>query len=119
VIFLSGDAALCGFARSLIHGITTVPVNEGTGDSVVSIHPDEAIIRIRENTCIAVRKAVREPKYCAVPTPETFDVRVRYSTHQKASRSSLYPGAKQNDEKTTGFSAKDYIEVLRFFKFVL
>jgi D-amino peptidase len=119
VIFLSGDAALCGFARNLIPGITTVPVNEGTGDSVVSIHPDEAITLIRENMCMAVQKAVREPKCCTVPMPETFDVRVRYSTHQKAFRSSLYPGAKQTDEKTIGFSAKDYIEVLRFFKFVL
>jgi D-amino peptidase len=119
VIFLSGDAALCGFARSLIPGITVVPVNEGTGGSVVGIHPDEALTRIREGMCTAVRKAAGEPEQCAVLMPQAFDVRVRYSTHQKAFRNGLYPGAAQTDEKTIGFSAEDYREVLRFFTFVL
>jgi D-amino peptidase len=123
VIFLSGDAALCEFARGFIPGITTVPVNEGSGDSTISIHPDDAVQRIREGMRTAAKKIARKPakggNVCAVPMPETFEVTVRYSTHQKAFRNSLYPGAKQIDEKTIGFSAKAYMDVLRFFKFVL
>jgi D-amino peptidase len=132
VIFLSGDAALCEFARGFIPGITTVPVNEGSGDSTISIHPEDAVDRIREGMRTAVKKiaqggktALLKPKKiaggkaCAVPMPDAFEVTVRYSTHQKAFRNSLFPGAKQIDEKTIGFTAKEYFDVLQFFKFVL
>ena len=39
VPFLSGDAALCGFARNLIPNIVTVAVNEGRGGGVLAMHP--------------------------------------------------------------------------------
>lgn len=119
VIFLSGDAALCDFARSFIPEITAVAVNEGSGAAVTSLHPEDAVNRIREGMKTAVEKFQQNPKACAVFLPAKFDVTVRYSTHTKAFRSGLYPGARQIDEKQIGFSAYDYIEVLRFFKFVL
>ena len=46
VALITGDKALCDFARELIPGITAVPVNEGRGNGVTSIHPDEAVERI-------------------------------------------------------------------------
>ncbi|MDR2418136.1 MAG: M55 family metallopeptidase [Treponema sp.] len=120
VIFLSGDAALCECARSFIPGIRTVATNEGSGAAVVSIHPDDATAYIKEEMCSAVKKFISDGmKTCFVPMPNSFDVSVRYSTHKKAFRNSLYPAARAIDEKTIGFSAADYREVLRFFKFVL
>ena len=46
VALITGDKALCDFARELIPAITTVAVNEGRGNGVTSIHPDEAVERI-------------------------------------------------------------------------
>ncbi|GHT75338.1 amino acid amidase [Spirochaetia bacterium] len=118
VVFLSGDAALCEFARGFIPDITTVAVNEGSGDATISIHPLDAVQRIREGMRDAVL-SLSLGKRCVVPMPASFEVTVRYVKHQKAFRNSLYPGARQIDEKTIGFTAKDFADVLRFFKFVL
>ncbi len=115
VVFLSGDKALCDFARELIPGITTVPVNEGCGGAVTSIHPDVAVRQIREGAA----KAVRNAKNCAVPMPDKFDMTVRFREHQRAYSKSFYPGARLEDEKNVCFSADDWYEMLRFAHFVL
>ena len=115
VTFLSGDKALCDFARELIPGVTTVPVNEGVGGAVVSIHPAAAVKQIRE----AAEKAVKNAKNCAVPMPDHFDMVVRFREHQKAYSRSFYPGARLEDEKNVCFSSDDWFEVLRFTHFVL
>ena len=115
VAFLSGDKALCDFAREFIPGITAVPVNEGVGGAVVSIHPDAAVREIRA----AAEKAVKNAKNCAVPMPDRFDITVRFREHQKAYSRSFYPGAKLEDGKNVSFSTDDWFEVLRFAHFVL
>jgi D-amino peptidase len=120
VVFVSGDAAICGLAKGFIPEITTVAVNEGSGDATISIHPLDAVQRIRDGMRDAVKKlAEGKSGYCAVPMPANFEVTVRYAAHKNAFRNSLYPGAWQIDEKTIGFAAKDFTDVLRFFKFVL
>ena len=119
VIFLSGDAALCKLAAELIPPITAVPVNEGTGSAVRSIHPDEAVTRIREGAKTAVEAWKTAPRACLLPLPPRFEVTVRYTVHTRAFHNSQYPGARLLDEKTVGFSAESYTEVLRFFQFVL
>ena len=115
VVFLSGDKALCRFAQELIPGITTVPVNEGIGGAVVSIHPAAAVKAIREGA----EKAVKNAKNCAVPMPDHFDMSIRFREHQRAYSKSFYPGAKLEDEKNVLFSSDDWFEMLRFAHFVL
>jgi D-amino peptidase len=84
------------------------------------MHPDDAVAGIREGMRKAMAKfAIDKGKACMVKMPEVFDITVRYTTHQKAFRNALYPGAKQVDEKTIGFSTREYLDVLRFFEFVL
>ena len=68
VALLTGDKALCDFAKTLIPAITTVPVNEGRGGSVTSLHPDEAVERIEA----AAKEAVAKAAQCVVPMPEHF-----------------------------------------------
>ncbi len=115
VTFLSGDKALCDFARELIPGITTVAVNEGIGGAVVSIHPAVAVREIRQ----AAEKAVKNAKNCAVPMPDHFDMAVRFREHQKAYSKSFYPGARLEDGKNVCFASDDWFEMLRFSHFVL
>ena len=114
VAFLSGDKALCDFAKEFIPGITTVAVNEGIGGATVSMHPKAAGKAIRE----ASENAVKNAKNCAVPMPDRFDVVIRFREHQKAYSRSFYPGARLEDEKNVCFSAGDWFDVLRFAHFV-
>lgn len=114
VAFLSGDKALCDFAKEFIPGITTVAVNEGIGGATVSMHPKAAVKAIRE----ASENAVKNAKNCAVPMPDRFDVVIRFREHQKAYSRSFYPGARLEDEKNVCFSAGDWFDVLRFAHFV-
>ena len=115
VVFLSGDKALCAFARELIPGITTVPVNEGIGGGTLSIHPDAAVRAIREGA----ERAVGNAANCAVKMPEHFEMVVRCREHQRAYARSFYPGARLEDEKNVAFASDDWFEVLRFAHFVL
>jgi D-amino peptidase len=116
VIFLSGDAALCAQAEALIPGITTVATSRGDGNASISLHPLEAVSRIQEGLRAAVQNG---GEGCLLSLPPHFDVKVRYTKHTKAFLNSQYPGAHRIDEKTVGYGADDYLDVLRFFAFCL
>lgn len=115
VVFLSGDKALCEFAEEFIPGIVTVPVNEGHGGAVVSMHPDAAVRAIREGA----KKAIKNAHNCFVPLPELFEMTVRFKDHRVAYSKSFYPGATLEDGKNVCFSSDDWFEMLRFSHFVL
>jgi D-amino peptidase len=119
VIFVSGDAALCDSARQFVPGIAAVAVNEGSGDSVTAIHPDEAVELIQSGVKAAVEGFLLDPKACIIEPYPSYLVEVRYISHTKAFRCSRYPGAERIDETRVGFRTKYYDDVLRFFTFVL
>ena len=104
LVFLSGDAALCGLAREMVPGITTVATSEGSGNSATGMHPDDACNAIR----VAMRKAMKEDyAQCKVEMPPYFEAEVRYKWHYTAYRNSFYPGARQVDTRTVAFEAED------------
>ena len=115
VALLTGDRDLCAFAQTLIPEIVTVPVNEGVGGGVVSIHPGEAGGRIRSGAKEAVARAPR----CKVPMPDRFESEIRFREHKAAYSKSFYPGASLKEGKTVCFSTDDWYEMLRFYHFVL
>lgn len=115
VVFLSGDKALCDFAKEFIPGITTVAVNEGRGGAVTSIHPDVAVRLIREKAEEAVKNAAN----CHVVLPDHFEMKVRFRDHKVAYSKSFYPGATLEDGKTVCFAHDDWFEMIRFSHFVL
>lgn len=115
VSFLSGDKDLCAYAKELIPEIVTVPVNEGMGGGVLSIHPELAVERIQAGAKEAVKKAAK----CKVPMPETFTSVIRFREHKKAYSKSFYPGARLEDGKNVCFDSGDWYEMLRYFHFVL
>lgn len=115
VVFLSGDKTLCDFAEEFIPGIVTVPVNEGRGGAVLSMHPDAAVRAIKEGA----KRGVKNAKNCTVPLPDFFEMTVRFKEHAKAYSKSFYPGAALEDEKNVCFSSDDWFEMLRFCHFVL
>lgn len=118
VVFLSGDQALCQSAVSVAPGIMTVSVNEGKGNAVVSIHPDEAVSKIHD----AMQKVLSSKDYkeqCRVRMPDHFEIELTYKNHFTAYKFSFYPGAALAGSKTVVYQNADYSEVLRFFHFCL
>ena len=115
VVMITGDEAICQFAKELIPGVTTVPVNLGRGGGAVSIHPDEAVERIGA----AAAEAVKHAADCKVPMPEHFHMEIEFIKHSMAYSKHFYPGAELKGEKTVCFDHEDWYEVLRFCHFVL
>lgn len=110
VAFLSGDKGLCSEVHKLNENIVTVAVNEGIGNSTVSIHPDVAISRIKEGVEKALRKDLDK---CKIKLPSSFEIEIKYSTHAMAYRHSFYPNVKQIGPKTIILNSEDYFEILR------
>lgn len=115
VAMVTGDRSLCDFAKELIPAITTVPVNEGRGAGVTSIHPDEAVERIEA----AAKEAVKHAGECVVPMPEKFHMEIDFVKHHVAYSRHFYPGACLTDDKVVCYDTDDWYEVLRFCHFVL
>ena len=116
---LSGDRELCAFAQDWLPGLVAVPVNEGRGGGVLSMHPQAAVEAIRAGAEEAVRRLRAGGAGMSVPLPRRFAATVRYKEHKDAYRRSFYPGARLEDSKTISFDAEDWYEVLRFCHFVL
>jgi D-amino peptidase len=116
VYFVAGDAGLCRWIKSVNPNIETVETFEGTGDAVLAIHPEFS----RERIKAGVEAALKQPKENMIfPLPKHFDVEINFKNHQNARKGSFYPGVTQTDEKTVKFSADDYMDVLKFFFWVL
>ena len=115
VAMVTGDRALCEFAEKLIPAITTVPVNEGRGGCVTSLHPDEAVERIEA----AAKNAMANVEKCVVPMPEHFHMEIDFVKHHVAYSKHFYPGAYLKEDKIVCFDSDDWYEILRFCHFVL
>lgn len=115
VTFLSGDRALCDFAKELIPAITAVPVNEGRGNSCVCIHPAQAVRSIRAGA----EESLKHTRECLLTLPERFDTVICFKEYREAYAKSFYPGASLEEGKCIRFVSGDWYEVLRFYHFVL
>lgn len=116
VVFVCGDQGICDAARRLIPEITAVPVKEGVGGAVLSIHPQLAVKKIREG----VRQALQsDPSRCRVVMPVSFKMEISFRKHQDAYGRANYPGARLAGSNTVIYEADDYLEIMRFMNFVL
>ena len=119
VLMVTGDAGVCRQARELLPNVFTVPVSEGWGNGSISIHPQEAVRRIRETAEQAVREGLAHPDRFALMLPPKFDVEVEYVKHFAARRASFYPGVRQTGPRSVRFSSDAWYDCLRFFMFCL
>lgn len=116
VVLVSGDQMLCDAAKALIPSITAVAVSEGMGNASKSIHPLEALSLLKKGMITALSHDFHS---CIPELPKHFSIEIRFREHFRAYKSSFYPGAKQEGMKSVSFEADDYMDVLRFFLFVL
>lgn len=115
VVMITGDDAICAYAREIVPAITTVAVHRTRGGGVFALHPADAEKQIQASAEAALGR--RED--CRLQLPERFDVSVRFRRQQVAYAKQFYPNARLTDSKTVSFSSDDWYEVLRFFHFVL
>ena len=118
-LMITGDEAVCEAAKRINPHVYTVPVNRGRGEGAISIHPAEAVRRIRETAEKAVREGLENPDRFRVDLPNQFDVEIEFRAHFRARRAGFYPGAKQVGPRTVRFCSDAYYDVLRFFLFCL
>ena len=116
VVFVSGDEGVCRLAASLNDEIHTVAVKQGIGRSVVSIHPQLAIRKIKEGVESALKTDRARFK---ITLPDRFDVEIRFKKPAKAYKGSFYPGARCPVPQVVTFESNDYFDVLRMLMFVL
>ena len=119
LLMVTGDVGVCEQAKRLNPNIFTVPVQRGRGNGTISIHPAEAVRRIRETAEKAVREGLANPDKFRVEQPNKFDVEVEFKHHSKARRASFYPGVRKISDTKVMFSSDAYYDVLRFFMFCL
>lgn len=115
-VFISGDEGICNHAQELVPGITAYATKRGVGNSVTSKHPELTVEEIEAAMHGAVKNGFSD---CLITLPQEFEATVKYAKHPTAYSKSQYPGARLLDEKTISFTSNDYLEVMRFFHFVL
>ena len=107
------------FAAALYDVPVLMVTGRGCGNGSISIHPAEAVKRIREKAELAVADGIAHPEKFTVALPNNFDVEVEFVKHNRARRASFYPGVKQTGPRSVRFSSDAYFDVLRFFMFCL
>ena len=111
---VTGDQGICDRMQGLIPALTAVPVNKGQGGAVLSVHPDEAVKRIREGVAKALKGSLEES---LLTLPETFRADLRFRDVQRAYRAGFYPGMQMLDSHTLRFETANYYELLRMVHF--
>ena len=116
VFAVTGDEGLCRWMQKVSPGTAVVPVSRGLGAASLSIHPREAVRRIRET----VQEAVTYKKEdCLFPLPDRFHITIDFKDHALAYSHSFYPGVTTHGARTLSFDSTDYRDVLRMMHFVM
>ena len=116
VLMVTGDAGICEWAQTKNLNIAIMPASVGVGNGSISIHPELSVERIRDT---AKKAAAGDRSQCKFPMPDHFRAEICFRNHYKARAGGFYPGAIQTDSRTVAFEAGDYMDVLKFFFWVL
>ena len=116
LVLVSGDEEICKEVNKINKYIKTIAVNKGMGNSVISIHPQLAVKKIKTEVESVLKGDINQ---CKIKLPSRFKVELSFKSHIKAFKSSFYPGMKQLSSTSIVFESDDYFEVLRMFLFVI
>lgn len=114
IIAVSGDGELMRHVRAFDSHIKTIAVQEGFGGSVVSIHPDLAVERIKRG----VKKGLERPVEWRFKRPESFEMIIEFKQHADAYKFSFYPNAEQVDEYRIRYISNNYMHLLAMMLFL-
>lgn len=114
VVMAAGDLAFVKQAQELFPGVECAAVKEGIGKAAKMLHPTKAQEMIKRKTKEALTN-LKKFKPFKLTTPITMEIRCK--NENDAARRSWFPGAKRTGERTVAYTHKDFMEVLKFFKF--
>lgn len=115
LVFVSGDAALCQDVKAYDAAIETVATNKGIGESVFSLHPEQAIRQIRKGVENALQNRQQiQPQ----PLPTRLELEVEYKHPPRAYRNSFYPGARLQG-RTVVLEPSNWFEVMQALQFIV
>lgn len=113
VVFLSGDAAICGQIREIIGPIETAAVKEGLGPAASMIHPSKA----REMIQGGVRTALKNLKaYKPYKPSPPYKLEIVFADENQARRASYIPGADRTGERSVAFASSDFMDIVKYFR---
>lgn len=113
VVFLSGDAAICGQIREVIGNIETVAVKEGMGRAASMLHPVKAQELIQKGVAAALRnRSAYKPYKPAAP----YRLEIVFTDENLALRASWIPGATRTGERSVAFASNDFMDIVKYFR---
>lgn len=115
-VFLSGDKALTESIKRTNPNIATVATKEGRFGATISRHPSITNKEIYDTVLKTLKSDINKMK---VELPEKFEVEIQYRSPKVALNNSFYPGCTLVGSDKVHFTATNYYDVLRMFKFIL
>ncbi|MCL2521860.1 MAG: M55 family metallopeptidase [Erysipelotrichales bacterium] len=118
VIMLSGDKSLCEDKESVNSHLVTVPAFEGFYGATKSVHPNKHAENLRK----AVKEALANLKFGVeydLAVPAILKAEISYRDCKSAYTNSFFPGAVLVEPNAVTYTAHNYTEILKFFKFCL
>ena len=112
VVFVAGDAAVCGQAREILGDVPTVATKRGIGEASDGLHPEAARARIREGVAQAVRDRDRYRPF-AMTSPYTLVLKLKSEASIHAG--SFFPGARRTGDWELTFTSDDLFQVIYAF----
>ncbi len=116
VVMIAGDLAICRQAKELFGNIENVAVKEGIGNAEKMLHPLKAQELIKKKTTAALKR-LKDFKPFKLKPP--FKMEVTFKDEERAQNSSWIPGAIRSGDRSVSFTSNDFMEVLKFFHFVM
>ena len=113
VVFLSGDAAICGQIREIVGPIETVSVKDGLGPAASMIHPAKAQEMIRKGVAAGLRNLKAAKPY---KPASPYKLEIVFTDENLARRAAYIPGAERTGERSVAFTASDFMDIVKYFR---
>lgn len=112
VVFLSGDAAICGQIREIIGPIETAAVKDAMGPAASMLHPAKAQEMIRKGVAAALRNLKAYKPY---KPASPYKLEIVFTDENLARRAALVPGIERTGERSVAFTSGDLLEIVKYF----
>lgn len=115
VVFIAGEIAVCEQAKQLFGEVEIVAVKEGIGNAALNLHPEVSREKIREG----VEKALLDlRKYKPYKLRPAYELVLRLKNEELVHEKSFYPGVKRTGDWELTFKSRDFLEVMKAFRWM-
>lgn len=114
VVYISGDAGICEFAKAKNPAIGTNVTNVGHGASVIAVSPTLARQRIRRGMQVALEGDLSAH---VLPAAEHYTLKLRFLQHEDAFKCQFYPKARLEGSQTVVVESNDFVDIATTFQF--